>query len=250
MLIEKRLSGILELVEKNRSVTVAELMQKLNASESTIRRDLNTLDAQGRLVKVHGGAIAAGSVYSTIDTEVSAKQDMNREEKLEIAKYAASLIRPGDFVYLDAGTTTELMIDFIQQRQVVFVTNAILHAKKLSGLGIRTYILGGEFKPVTEAIVGEEAILNLSKFNFTKGFFGSNGVNRVTGFSTPELNEAMLKKKAMERSRECYVLSDVSKFSQIAPVTFAEFDDATVITTKIPDSSYEDCRNIVEVSKL
>lgn len=249
MLIEKRMSDILELLEKKKSVTVAELMQKLNASESTIRRDLNALDAQGKLVKVHGGAIAAGSVYCAMEADMSSKQDMNREEKTEIARYAASLIGPDDFVYLDAGTTTEMMIEFITQRHAVFVTNAILHAKMLSSMGIRTYILGGEFKLRTEAVVGEEAILNLSKFNFTKGFFGTNGVNRRNGFTTPDINEALLKQKAMECCRERFVLADESKFDQIAPVTFSTFENATVITNRAPDSSYAECWNVLEVSK-
>lgn len=143
-----------------------------------------------RLVKVHGGAILKNTVYSTIDDEVVHRKEQNREAKDKIARYAAGLITDEDFVYIDAGTTTERMIDYIANRQAVFVTNAIGHAKKLAEHGCKVYILGGEFKAVTEAIVGEEAVFTLDKYNFTKGFWGANGVSLQRGFSTPELKEA------------------------------------------------------------
>ena len=89
------------------------------------------------------------------------RRERNKGAKEKIAQYAAGLIGPGDFVYIDAGTTTDLMIDFITARQAVFVTNAITHAKKLAQKGCTVYILGGEFKAITEAIVGEEAVSSI-----------------------------------------------------------------------------------------
>ncbi|HWT76273.1 MAG TPA: DeoR/GlpR family DNA-binding transcription regulator [Mobilitalea sp.] len=250
MLIEKRLGDIINIVEQKKSVSVQELMQLLNASESTIRRDLNTLDANGQIIKVHGGAIAVGGgIYYTKDDDVINRKDMNKEAKVQIAKYAASLIKPNDFIYIDAGTTTELMIDYIVEKNAVFVTNAAIHAKKLSQIGCTTYILGGEFKATTEAIVGDEAVISLSKYNFTKGFWGTNGVSLTTGFSTPDVKEAMIKQRSMERCKERYVLCDDSKFSQISSVTFAEFSSAKIITNLVKEEAYSKCTNIVEVSK-
>ena len=184
MLTEERFAKILSILEHMGSVTVQQLMTELDASESTVRRDLNTLDANGQLVKVHGGAILKNTVYSTIDDEVVYRKEQNREAKDKIARYAAGLITAEDFVYIDAGTTTERMIDYIANRQAVFVTNAIGHAKKLAEHGCKVYILGGEFKAVTEAIVGEEAVFTLDKYNFTKGFWGANGVSLQRGFSS------------------------------------------------------------------
>lgn len=255
MLGEERHNTILTLVDERKSVTVHELMELLDASESTIRRDLLTLDREGLLVKVHGGAIAVeSSYYHTMDDDVSVRMELNRDEKLEIARYAAGLIEPNDIVYLDAGTTTELMIDFMNggffnDKNVVFVTNAISHAKKLSVRGFTTYILGGEFKNLTEAIVGEEAILSLDKYNFTKGFWGTNGVNVKNGFSTPDLKEAMVKKKSMQKTKKRYILADSSKFSQISSVTFADFASAKIITDRITDDKYKGYKNIMEVGK-
>lgn len=247
MLTEERFAKILSILECMGSVTVQQLMTELGASESTIRRDLNTLDAEGQLTKVHGGAILKNGVYSTRDDEVINRKEKNKEAKIKIAKYAAGLIQPGDFVYLDAGTTTELIIDFVENRQITFVTNAISHAKKLAERGFTVYLLGGEFKAVTEAIVGEEAVTSLDKYNFTKGFWGANGVSAQKGFSTPEVKEAMVKKKSMENCKECYVLADDSKFNQISSVTFAAFEDATVITTQLRQPTFQKYGNIVEV---
>lgn len=247
MLTEERFAKILSILENTGSVTVQQLMTALDASESTIRRDLTALDANGQLTKVHGGAILKNTVYSTRDDEVMHRKEQNKEAKERIARYAAEMITPGDFVYIDAGTTTECMIDYITNKQAIFVTNAITHAKKLAERGCTVYILGGEFKAVTEAIVGEEAVVTLEKYNFTKGFWGANGVSIRKGFSTPELKEALVKKKSMENCKECFVLADESKFNQISSVSFASFESATVITTGLQQTAYKKCKNVVNI---
>ena len=99
MLTEERFTRILSILESMGSVTVQQLMTELDASESTIRRDLNTLDANGQLIKVHGGAILKNTSYSTEDDEVMQRRERNKGAKEKIAKYASGLIEPGDFVY-------------------------------------------------------------------------------------------------------------------------------------------------------
>lgn len=247
MLAEDRFLRIIDMVESKGSVTISELMTELDASESTIRRALNQLDANGMLTKVHGGAIRKGTTFSSEDNEVSMRMELNIDKKRIIAEYAATLIEAGDFVYIDAGTTTELLVDYITERKAEFVTNAIVHAKKLAAKGMKVYLLGGEIKSVTEAIVGEEAVRGLSKYNFTKGFFGTNGVDMEKGFFTPDVKEAMVKSSAIEQCRQAYVLADESKFNQISNVTFAEFSSAKVITTGLKSKQYKKCMNIIEV---
>ena len=249
MLLEKRLEEILKLVEKNGSVTVQELTEHLQASESTIRRDLCLLDEEGRLNKVHGGATAINAYYASgKDVEVEYRKNLNREEKTAIARYAASLIKPGDLVYLDAETTTERMIDFITEKKAVYVTNAVGHARRLVEIGCEAHILGGKFKLSTEAIVGIETVSELEKFNFTTGFIGTNGISRTAGFSTPDIEEAMVKRKAVIQCRRPYILGDPAKFNQIAPVTFAGIEDAELITTEIRHDSFRDLKNIMETT--
>lgn len=249
MLTEERFAKILSILEKKGSVTAAQLMEELGASESTIRRDLNALDASGQLIKVHGGAMAKGGEYDTRDDEVELRRKRHIREKTAIANYAAGLIRDDDVVYIDAGTTTACMMDAGMNPRAVYITNAITHAKGLSAMGCRVYILGGEFKGVTEAIVGEEAVASLGKYNFTKGFFGTNGMTVKQGYTTPEIKEAMVKKKAMEHARECYVLADDSKFGGIAAITFGAFASATLVTTALPED-FRKQANIIVVESV
>lgn len=249
-MIERRLAEIVKIVDERKTVTVQELMEIFHASESTIRRDLVLLDRNGQLNRVHGGAVALDSAYFTKDADVDYRMDLNKEEKLAIARYAAGLLKPNDFVYLDAGTTTELMIDYIAEPNVEFVTNGIVHGRKLAKRGYIVYILGGNIKDKTEAVVGEEAILGLAKYNFTKGFFGSNGVSAEHGYSTPDAREALVKKEAWKHCMERYVLADKSKFHHISSVTFAEFEEGTVITSNLQEDRIREHQNIREVRRL
>ena len=249
MLAEERFARILSILEESGSVTVAELMERLDASESTIRRDLNSLDARGQLIKVHGGAMMKDAAsYRTQDDDVQLRKERNVEQKVAIARYAAHLISDYDVVYLDAGTTTELMIDPMLNRNAMYVTNAIGHARKLAALGCTVYLLGGEFKGTTDAIVGEEAVLSIAKYNFTKGFFGTNGVTVEQGFTTPEVKEALIKRRALAQTKDAYILADASKFGEISTVTFGDFADATVLTDQI-NKKYSDFSNIKEVGE-
>ena len=247
MLTEKRQEEILRLLSLKGSVTVQELKEYFDASESTIRRDLNTLDEKGALVKVFGGAMLAESNLATKDEQVSQRKELYQDEKQQIGKYAASLIEPHDFVYLDAGSSVDIMIDYLTQADAVYVTNSIGHAQKLLQKGFRVILIGGDLKAITEAIVGADAISGLRKYNFTKGFFGTNGVHPDAGYTTPDIAEAMVKEKAMEQCRECFVLADATKINQISSVTFSAFEDAKLLTIGIADEKYKKYKNVMEV---
>lgn len=171
MLTEERYTTILRILDEKKAVTVLELTNVLGASESTIRRDLTALHKRGRLYKVYGGATSIDNNYSTAENDMQTKKELYPEEKIAISRKAASLIKHNDFVYIDAGSTTLRMIDFISEKNAVFVTNGFPHAAKLAANGFTVYIIGGALKSTTEAIVGTEALNNLKIYNFTKGFF-------------------------------------------------------------------------------
>ena len=250
MLTQERHALILEKLRKESVVYLNDLINILDASESTVRRDLNYLDKAGLLKKVHGGATSVNSkVINTVDFDVKVRQGINKEDKITIAKYAAGLIKNDDFVYIDSGTTTELMIEFIEAYGAVFVTNGIEHAKKLVHKNLTTYIIGGELKLSTEAIIGIEAINSLRKYNFTKGFFGTNGIDLERGFTTPEIKEALVKEEALNRSKESFILADNSKFNEISSVTFGDITKSTIITTKFNDNRYKKVTKVMEVDK-
>ena len=112
---------------------------------------------------------------------------------------------------------------------------------------MKVRLIGGELKSSTEAVVGSEAMETIRKYHFTKGFFGTNGVTKKTGLTTPDASEAMVKKIAMEQCQEKYVLCDESKFGEVSSVTFAPFAGAKIVTDQMPEG-YRDCGNIIVIS--
>lgn len=244
MLTEERKKQILALVNESGSMSVQQLMALLKASESTVRRDLAELDRKGLLVKVHGGAMASGKVV-TEEYFVAEREVLNREKKKAIASHAASLITEEDVVFLDAGTTTGFMIEYLTCHKVLFITNAIAHARRLCNMGFQVYMPGGVVKVRTEALIGAQTCQYLSKCHFTKGFFGSNGITIPDGLTTPDPQEAAVKEMAVRHTRTRYALCDSSKFDRISSVTFADFPAVSIITDADVPENYRSCANIM-----
>lgn len=246
MLTEQRYDIILKLLGEQKSVTVTELKELLDTSESTVRRDITALHKAGKLMKVFGGAVALEQSVTTYEPTVAQKIELYTDEKRRIARAAAEMITDADFVYLDAGTTTGYMIDYIQASKASFVTNAVSHAQKLAAKGLKVLLIGGELKSSTEAVIGSQAMKNLGEYHFTKGFFGSNGITSEEGYTTPDANEALVKQMAMEHCRNRYMLADKSKFGIVSSVTFFPFEGAQILTDVCPEN-YKKYNNILVV---
>lgn len=246
MLTEERYATILRILEEKKAVTVLDLTRALDASESTVRRDLTALHKCGKLYKVYGGATSIDNNYTSAEEDMKTKNNLYPEEKIAIARKAAGLIKRKDFVYIDAGSTTLHLIDFLTETSAVFVTNGMQHAAKLAAKGFRVFIIGGAVKATTEAVVGTEALNNLKCYNFTKGFFGTNGISPQSGFSTPDADEGTIKSAALARCKNAYVLADQSKFNKISPITFANISSATIITGRLEDKKYRDYTTVIE----
>lgn len=250
MLTEERYAAILKILDDRRAISVTELTQLLNTSESTIRRDLTVLHNNGKLYKVYGGATSLTNQYSALEDDISTKKTLHTAAKNKIVKYAAGLIERNDFVYIDAGSTTELMIDYLTEKNATFVTNGISHAGKLADRGFNVLIVSGRVKSSTAAIVGTESLDSLKRYNFTKGFFGTNGISIRSGFSTPDTTEGSVKAAAMERCQKAYIVADESKFNTIAPISFAPLSCAAIITDSLQDKKYRNYTTVIEVNKL
>lgn len=249
MLTQDRHIKILSILKENGSVTVSRLTEELNTSESTIRRDLAHLADIGKLNKVHGGATVLNQEFIKIEDSLDSKLTKNIEEKRLIAKYAAQQVKDDDFVYIDAGTTTLLMTQFLKDSQATFITNGISHAKTLSENGCKVLVLGGLLKPTTEAIIGLKAASNLQQYSFTKAFMGANGVSEKQGFTTPDIEEATLKAVAIEKSFVSYVLADSSKFDKVSAVKIGSLDTACIITDKCTNEKIKKLTVVKEVIK-
>ena len=241
MLAEERFGQILDLLNKQRTATVQELCEALNASESTIRRDLNELDRMGKVNKVHGGATLPDSQFLADEPTMAAKEALAVAQKKCIAKAAAALITAEDFVFLDAGSTTLALVRELNgpALDARYVTNGVAHARTLAQKGCRVFLPGGLLRPQTEAIVGAAAVSSLQQYNFTKAFMGANGVALEAGFTTPDPEEATVKATAVHRALESWFLVDDAKFARICPAVIADLHSGAILTNRCPNPKYK-----------
>lgn len=235
MLTPERHRLILQILKDKNIVKIQEIMELTNSSESTIRRDLSQLEEEKFLKRIHGGAQRLqGKLQEPSMMEKSSK---NLQEKRLIAQYAASLVETGDCIYLDAGSTVIEMIDYLPSKDIVVVTNGLMHVAPLLTKGIATYIIGGLTKPKTNAIIGRGALSSLDLYRFDKCFIGVNGIHPKFGFTTPDQEEALVKQKAISLTREAYVLADHTKFAEISFAKIADIHEASIITNELEDES-------------
>lgn len=230
MLTEERHQAILRLLDQQSVVKSQELSILLNASESTIRRDLQELEDAELLERVHGGAkriLNLGFEQDMIEKSVK-----NTQEKQIIASLAAQFVHDGDVIYLDAGSTTLEMLPFLAGKNITVVTNSVHHAAKLGDLNINTIILGGSLKLSTKAITGSTGMEQLSHFRFNKVFMGMNGAHLEFGLTTPDPEEAALKRLAIAHAEEAYVLIDQTKLNKVTFTKVTELDDVIILTNQ------------------
>lgn len=247
MLAEQRTEAILKELVREKAVSVSHLCQVTGASEATIRRDLNELARQGKLNKVHGGAVLLEEEFHGKEPDMETKRQLFAQEKDRIAQYAARLIQEDDIVYLDSGTTVMRIAEYVQASQARFVTNSIECAYNLTKRGLKVHILGGTLKSGTVAIIGAEALRSLNQYNFTKAFLGTNGIAIHQGFTTPDPEEAAVKALAASRAQSAYVLADASKFGRVTAAVMFPLEAAYIVTDHLRDPRYLEYTQVKEV---
>lgn len=244
MLTKQRHEEMVNIIKERGCVTTIEMAKILGISESTVRRDINFLADTGKVIKVYGGAMFDPQDVDTKEDSFEQKMDINATEKGKAAEKALELITPDDFIYIDAGTTTKYIADNFDMSGVRIVTNGIAHARILASKGNEVVLVGGNVKISTDAIVGTLAVNTLDKYHFTKGFFGTNGISPKAGYTTPDINEALVKKAAMQKCSKSFIVCDSSKFNTISAVTFASFREATIVTNICP-AEFSKYKNII-----
>lgn len=232
MLNQERKEMIITEVDTKGFVKMQDLAMVLNASESTIRRDLTELEAEGLVNRVHGGARQVQKIEK--EPTMAEKTFINIQSKAKIASFASGLIEDGENIYLDAGTTTFEMIPLLSEKKISVVTNSVLHANRLIDVGVSVVVIGGTIKPSTKATVGLVALQQLSRLKVDKAFMGMNGVDVEFGYTTPEVEEAAMKQAAMELATESFVLVDSSKIGVCCFAKVEALNRATIITDECP----------------
>jgi DeoR family transcriptional regulator of aga operon len=214
LLVEERRRRILEVLEKEERATVGELADHFGLSTVTIRGDLDVLADRGTLVRSHGGALKG--LVEQADVRLSVKETLNPHEKVRIGHAAARLIRQGDTIILDSGTTTAEVakqLKVLKLKSLTVITNGLNIAMELANLPhVRVIMIGGLLRQMSYSTVGPQAEQLLSGLNADHLFLGVDGLDPTIGLTTPDLLEAQLNALMIRVSREVTVVADSSKF--------------------------------------
>jgi DeoR family transcriptional regulator of aga operon len=214
MLSEERRREILELLQTEGRVLVRGLSKRFRTSLITIRKDLEFLHHQGQLERTHGGALPLRT-GALRDRTLQEKERLHRQEKLRIAAAAVRMIRPGQVVILDSGTTTTAIARACRQfRSLTVITNATNIAQELAGTSVEVLLTGGTLRKNSFSLVGPMAEESLRRLSADLLFLAVDGFDVRYGLTTPNLLEARVNRAMAEASRRTIVVCDSSKFGR------------------------------------
>jgi DeoR family fructose operon transcriptional repressor len=232
MFSEERQQHILEMLNNKASIKVNELAEKFNVSESTIRRDLKQLHDSGVISRTHGGAVS--NARTSFEPAFKDKIDEKHEEKVTIGKVAADMIKDGDTIILDSGTTTLEIAKNITAKNITVITNSIDIAGILSHKdNVEIIVTGGSLRLNTRAMVGHLTEMVLNNFRVDKAFVGANGVSIKEGITTPNFLEAHTKKTMIDSADKVIVVVDSSKFNNVSFSIICPIKNVSTIVTDI-----------------
>src|ERR1700730_13548064 len=214
MLNEERRREILELLRNDSRVLVRDLSKHFRTSLITVRKDLEYLHHQGQLERTHGGALPLRT-GALNDRSLHEKERLFRQEKLRIAAAAVKMIRPGQVIILDSGTTTSAIARACAHfRSLTIITNATNIAAELAGTTIEVILTGGTLRKNSFSLVGPIAEDTLRRLNADLLFLGVDGFDVHYGLSTPNLLEAKVNRVMVEVAKRTVAVCDSSKFGR------------------------------------
>lgn len=214
-------------------VSVAGLARMLRVSPVTVRADLAALEKRGRVVRVHGGAMASPKTALELDFE--SRAHIQHAAKRAIGKYAASLVRDGDSIFIDASTTAfELARGVSDRRELTVITNSIRSAQELVTYPNLTVIMpGGILRREAFSLVGMWSADLIQQFNIGRAFMGARGFTLEEGLTDVNPDEVALKRAIVRVAKEVVALIDHSKWNQVALASFCMPEQlATIISDK------------------
>lgn len=206
----ERKKVILEILMEESSVSVSDLAKRLSVTVVTARADLAALEEEGLLVRTHGGAVP--SQHPKMMERIQAEKGV----KGVIAKAAAAMIKDGDTIIVSAGTTTALIAKYLLGKKNIHIVtnNTLLLSYARTNPQVRVTLVGGEFRPEEEGVVGPMALIALDQFHVSKAFIGIDGASTKQGFTAHFVESADLVRKMAEQADEIIVLSDSGKFGK------------------------------------
>lgn len=235
---EKRIKKIQEYVIEHQSASLDELVTVFDVSKNTIRRDIQELVDRGELKKVYGGV-------TTVRKKLESFQDRkirNKGQKESIVIRASSYVEDGDIIFIDSGTTTIGLFDYLKERHLTIFTNSIdfiLRAIPFEHLNVIS--IGGMLDPKTNSFSNPRSLDLLKDYNIKKAFMASTGISLSNGVTNASPLESELKKTIVDRSSEVYLLVDHDKFDKYGLMTYCSLAEIDyLVTDKLPNNSYQE----------
>ncbi len=251
---EHRRTGILAALAVAGRVTVNELADLLEVSRETIRRDLAELEEAGRLRKVHGGAVSAPPIQYEFGPESSFQVRMQEhaEAKRHIARTAAALLKPGDTVFIDTGSTTVVFAEEIAHKAglTVITNSGIIAGLASRGEGARVIHLGGEYRADGAETVGPVTVEQIERYQATHAVLTIAGLTEFGG-QDADPAEAEIARAMARRSGEVILLADSSKFCRGFPYTAVDLSRVTrLVANERPEARLADALHAAGVDVI
>jgi len=237
---ERRKLIMSQLLEQ-RQVTVKDLASTMDVSDATVRRDLRALADEKGLKLVHGGA----ALPRERDFSFQARLLRSGQEKKIIGTLASKLMRDGDHVFLDSGTTCSELVPYLKQmHDVTILANSARLALELDASGVQLFLIGGEYRPDRMDTVGPMAVGTLNQVRGYTAFIGADGLSMDFGPSASDLASAHLHRQVVANAHSTVLLVDHSKFGNASLFQIVEWPQiVTVVTDKEPDASWREFFN-------
>ncbi len=226
-----RITEIENYIYEKKNVSLDELMEKFSVSKNTIRRDIDYIVKNTSIIKTYGGVTVPNKGENTLSSYTQ-RSNVNSEQKLNIAMLAGDEIEDGDTIYIDSGTTTTKIIDYIENKRVTIITNnlnILISAVKYPSISVIS--LPGELLRDTLSLVGPLSIEFLSQFNISKSFMSTTGFSIDKGVTNSSPLESGIKEMAISKSGKIYLMADMSKYNYTALMTYSTLKDIDVLLT-------------------
>ncbi len=229
-----RRQKILELLHEEEVVYIEDLIKQTNVSDATIRRDLKTLNEEGHVDLLAGGA--AKLRVNLGEAPLNERVNINKQEKELIGRYAATLVNDGDFIFIGPGTTENTMVKHLGGKNVTVVTNGAFHISACIEHQIDSIILGGRIINSIAILSGPSAIEQVKNMHFCKCFIGCSGLTHDGKLTTSDENVAVINREAIKNSNNVYFMADSTKIGKASRFEFATMQsNHSLITTKQPE---------------
>lgn len=231
LFLQERREQIKVLLEREGRVSVVDLSDRFDLSQATIRSDLDSLAAQGLLVRTHGGAIASDRTDLELSYEV--RRRLYSSQKRRIGAAAAAMVEDGEAIALDASTTALALADQIKgRRELTVITNGLVIAMALlEAPGVTVLMPGGFLRRDSASLTGLEGSQFLKQFNFQKGFFGAKGLTLEDGLTDVNSDEVVVKRDWLAHARQVIAIVDSSKWGRVGFASFASIDQIDCVIT-------------------